>query len=172
MSVWEKAIEFVLAYEGGWVCDINDPGGETNFGISKKAYPNEDIKAMTAERAKEIYKKDYWDLIGCSQLPGKWAVAVFDTAVNMGQKKAVRLLQSALQVTADGIIGSVTISATHKSSEIAIAKFLALRAAEYVRIMDRLEGLKVYSFNWMFRLFKLANIVLEGEGLELKEPSA
>lgn len=170
MTPWEVGIKFVLAYEGGLVDDPNDPGGLTNFGISQKAYPSEDIKNLTVERAMEIYQRDYWEAAGCDQLPGKWAVAVLDTAVNMGAKKAVRILQIALGVEPDGIMGPMTVGAAHKSSENTLAKFLALRAAEYVRIMDKLPGLKVYSFNWMLRLFKLANIVLEGPGLEISAP--
>lgn len=168
MGKWETAIEFVLSYEGGYVNDPNDPGGETNFGISKKSYPNENIAGLTKERAIEIYKKDFWEACGCDQLPGKWAVAVFDTAVNMGLKKAIRTMQVALGAEADGIIGPQTIGIAYKSKEEDLARFLALRAKEYVNIMDKLPGLKVYAFNWMLRLFKLANIVLEGEGIELK----
>ncbi|MBI5843910.1 MAG: hypothetical protein HZB23_04475 [Deltaproteobacteria bacterium] len=48
-----------MAHEGGYVNDPADPGGETRFGISRRAYPNEDIKALTRERAAEIYYRDY-----------------------------------------------------------------------------------------------------------------
>jgi lysozyme family protein len=51
---FDKALSFVLSWEGGYSNDPDDPGGETNFGISKRSYPNENIKDMTKERASEL----------------------------------------------------------------------------------------------------------------------
>ena len=48
---FDEIIEVVLKHEGGYVNDPDDPGGETKYGISKKAYPDEDIKELTIERA-------------------------------------------------------------------------------------------------------------------------
>lgn len=165
MDKWATAIQFVLAYEGGYVNDPQDPGGETKFGISKKAYPSLNIKDLTLVEAQDIYRRDYWNACECDELPAKWAIAVMDTAVNMGVRKAIRLMQIALDVGADGVVGSQTVAAAHKSSENALGKFMALRAKEYIDIMDRLPALKGYAFNWMYRLFKLSNIVFEGEGI-------
>ena len=58
---FEDCIDKVLEHEGGYVNDPNDLGGETNFGVSKKAYPDLDIKNLTRDEAKEIYRKDYWE---------------------------------------------------------------------------------------------------------------
>lgn len=79
-SIFDQAVAFVLAekIEGGYVNDPRDPGGETKFGISKRSYPREDIKALTRDRAITIYKRDYWDKPGCDKLPPKLAVALFD----------------------------------------------------------------------------------------------
>jgi lysozyme family protein len=52
---FDAAISFVLSHEGGYSFDENDPGGETRWGISKRSHPNEDIKNLTVDRAKEIY---------------------------------------------------------------------------------------------------------------------
>ena len=57
---FRKAIEVILKYEGGYVNDPNDLGSETNFGISKRSYPNVDIKNLTKEQAIEIYHRDWW----------------------------------------------------------------------------------------------------------------
>ena len=57
---FDKAFEFTIGVEGGYVNDPSDPGGETKFGVSKKSYPNLDIKNLTITQAKEIYYKDYW----------------------------------------------------------------------------------------------------------------
>jgi lysozyme family protein len=81
---WERAINFVLVHEGGYVHDPQDPGGATNFGISQRSYPDCSIAALTIDGAKEIYKRDYWDWIGCDNLPYPLDMVVFDTIVNCG----------------------------------------------------------------------------------------
>lgn len=90
--MFEDDVAFVLEREGGYVADPADPGGETNLGISHKAYPDEDIKNLTRSRAVELYKRDYWIKAGCDTLPEPLALVVFDTAVNMGVGRAKQLL--------------------------------------------------------------------------------
>lgn len=85
---FERCVAFVLEREGGYINDPSDSGGETKFGISKKNNPSENIKALTIERAKEIYKKRYWDQAGCESLDWPMNLVVFDTAVNMGVGRA------------------------------------------------------------------------------------
>jgi lysozyme family protein len=85
------AVAFVLAREGGYTLDLNDPGGETRWGISKRSYPKEDIKNLTVDRAKEIYFSDYWMPV-CDALPTPADLIVFDTAVNQGKKFAAEMI--------------------------------------------------------------------------------
>lgn len=85
---FDQALQFVLEREGGYVNDPADPGGETNLGISKKAYPNIDIRNLTPELAGILYKRDYWDAAGCDSLTPGMALVVFDTAVNCGVTRA------------------------------------------------------------------------------------
>jgi len=89
---FEKALKFVLKWEGGYSNDPNDPGGETKYGISKRSYPHEDIKNMTLERAKEIYYQNYWLKAGCDGLTFPFNIVVFDTAVNMGRSRAIKFI--------------------------------------------------------------------------------
>jgi lysozyme family protein len=86
---FEKAMAFVFKWEGGYSMDPSDPGGETNWGISKKAHPDLDIKNLTKEQAKEIYHEDYWKATGCYIWPDKFDIVVFDTAVNVGPARAL-----------------------------------------------------------------------------------
>ena len=89
MAWFEKAIEFVLSddIEGGYVNDPDDPGGETKFGISKRAYPSLDIKTLSKEAAKHLYFKDYWKAGGCVVLlEPKLAIVHFDACVNHPRK--------------------------------------------------------------------------------------
>jgi len=157
---WETGIAFVLKMEGGLTDDPNDPGGLTNFGISQKAYPSVDIRNLTVEGAREIYHRDYWIPCQCDELPTPFAISVFDTAVNQGVTKAKRLLQIALDVTVDGVIGQKTISAAMKADAYRIKKYLAERLAAYARIMVENPKLLVFAVNWSFRVISLAKIVL------------
>jgi len=66
---FNKAIKFILNAEGGYVNHPKAPGGETKYGISKKSYPNYDIKNLTEEEAITIYKRDFWDRFQLDSLP-------------------------------------------------------------------------------------------------------
>lgn len=81
---FHKAVGFVLDREGGYTYDPDDPGGETNWGISKVAHPRVDIKNLTREGAIAIYRESYWLAMGCDFLPWPLDVVIFDTAVNQG----------------------------------------------------------------------------------------
>ena len=93
MADWIQDILFVLKQEGvkfdvngavidpGYVNDPRDPGGETKFGISKRAHPNEDITNLTYERALEIYKTEYWDAHQLDSKPDVWALFLLDSFV-------------------------------------------------------------------------------------------
>ena len=153
MSSWDKAIAFTLSYEGStYENDPNDSGGETKYGISKKAYPNEDIKAMTLERAKEIYRNDYWNAVMGDELPEKLAMAVFDCAVNNGTITAIRALQSMLNVEADGKMGPKTLTAARESGDRGFVLYLLYRARLYMNI----KSVTHWGNNWGTRLIRLA----------------
>jgi len=94
MSKWERSIDFVLAQEGGYNNNPADPGGETNWGISKRAYPNENIKTLTRERAVAIYFQDYWKVSGADNMPWPMCLAHFDLAVNGGPGRAAEALKA------------------------------------------------------------------------------
>lgn len=97
---FDKAFDRLISHEGGYVNDPRDPGGETNWGISKRSYPNLDIKNMTREQAKEIYRADFWNVLGEAHPAIKFQV--FDFAVNSGISTAIRKLQAAIGVADDG----------------------------------------------------------------------
>jgi lysozyme family protein len=95
---FDRAFAWILRAEGGYVADPDDPGGETKFGISKRVYPKLDIKAITEDLARELYRHDYWDACGCDALPAGIDIAVFDTAVNMGRLTAIAILKQTRDV--------------------------------------------------------------------------
>jgi len=108
---FKDAVEIVLSHEGGYVWDKNDPGGETKYGISKRAYPDLDIAKLTREEAAQIYYTDYWLPLKCNSLPFNVALVLFDMGVNMGRSQAVKCLQRAVLVKPDGVIGPMTMAA-------------------------------------------------------------
>ena len=108
---FDAAFERLIGHEGGYVNHRADPGGEAKYGISKRTYPGEDIAGMTLERAKTLYKRDFWGPAGCDALPDMMRFDVFDMAVNSGVRAAVRMLQGAVGETPDGIMGPRTLQA-------------------------------------------------------------
>lgn len=108
---FDASFERLIGHEGGYVNNKADPGGETKFGISKRAYPGEDIAGMTLARAKVLYLRDYWGPAGCDALPDGVRFHVFDMAVNSGVKAAIKTLQRAVGEVDDGILGPRTLQA-------------------------------------------------------------
>lgn len=92
MSKFQEAIPFILKWEGGYINDKSDPGGETNYGITKSSYPTVDIRNLTVAGAMEIYKRDYWDAHNLDSVPTPMCVALFDSYVNM-RPEVVKQLQ-------------------------------------------------------------------------------
>ena len=152
---FDAAFDYLMRVEGGLVNDVRDKGGMTKYGISTKAFPNLKIVDITKEQAKEIYRVHYWDACRCDDLPASFDIAVFDTAVNQGVKKAVLTLQRALGVTADGIIGEKTIASCRSSGEQELRNFLLWRLREY----SRLDDYKVFGNGWFNRLLKLSGVI-------------
>ena len=125
---FDDAIERVLSSEGGYVNDPNDPGGETQWGISKRSYPGVDIKALTREDAKQIYKRDFWDVVKVAELNDDIAFQVLDFAVNSGGPVAIQYLQRAAGVADDGHLGPVSTAAINDMPmPILILMYLSLR---------------------------------------------
>ena len=113
IAFFSVAFEILIGHEGGYVSHPNDPGGETKFGISKRSYPAEDIPNITLVRARQIYYRDFWGPAGCDALPPAIKFDMFDTAVNAGPTKAIKLLQQTVGAVPDGILGPATLQAVN-----------------------------------------------------------
>lgn len=105
---FDKAFQLTVGLEGGYSNNPADPGLETKYGISHRAHPDVDIKSLTLDQAKEIYRRDYWQAARCDSMPERIGHLVFDCAVHHGVKTAIKLLQRALKVADDGEFGPVT----------------------------------------------------------------
>jgi len=152
MSDFEKAVNLVLSEEGEYINDPHDPGGETKFGISKRAYPEVNIHSLTIDQAKAIYMKEYWEPCRCSELPWPVSLFVFDAAINQGTDAAIKMLQHTLQTNQDGVIGPVTLNLAKESRKWHWARFMAFRAMRY----QGTRNFNRFGENWYIRLFRIA----------------
>jgi lysozyme family protein len=149
MANFEDAIGTVLANEGGYTWDENDPGGETNFGISKRSYPNVDIKNLTVEEASAIYQRDFWKFDGINDQ--SVATKLFDSYVNMGHT-AIRLAQYIVGVYEDGMYGPRTESQINGDDPVAfLSDYRDSLAGHYRDIVNANPSLGRFLAGWLRR---------------------
>ena len=149
MVNFDLAFDRLMGHEGGYVNDPKDPGGETNWGISKRSYPDEDIPNLTRERAKEIWARDFWYRVSADTLPDGVAFQLSDFAYNSGADTAIRYYQRALGVADDGYWGPVSQGAANAMSES--DQILRLNA-ERLDFMTRLKHWPDFSRGWARRI--------------------
>jgi len=159
MSKFDEIIEVVLEHEGGYVNDPKDPGGETNFGIAKRSHPDVDIKNLTKEGAKEIYKEVYWDKNKVESLPEELWHIYFDMCVNQGKSRAVKIIQRAVNgkggsLTVDGGMGPMTITAIGKS-RVELDRVRAYRVKYYADLVTKKPDLERFYFGWFKRALEV-----------------
>lgn len=107
---FEQFMPIVFSHEGGYVWDVDDLGGETNYGITKRRYPELNIKTLTKDAAKQIYYRDFYLKMGLTHIGDDLlALHVMDMGINAGKKTAISLLQELLvDCKVDGILGPQT----------------------------------------------------------------
>lgn len=149
MISFNEAFDRLIGHEGGYVDNPEDPGGETNWGISKRSYPNVDIKALTRDGAKAIYRRDFWDRINADWFYDGVAFQLFDFAVNSGIETAIRYFQRAIGVADDGHWGPISQAAAEKLSE---SDSIMLLNAERLDFMTRLKNWPNASRGWSRRI--------------------
>jgi lysozyme family protein len=154
MSNFYKCIPRILLYEGGYVNDPADPGGETNFGISRRSFPNEDIKNMTKERATEIYKKQYWDACHLDLIidPSK-ALQIFDFSITSGVVTSVELAQHIVGTPEDGKLGPITAKAINDNFYF-VDMFIERRIDYYEAIVKKRPASLKWLSGWKARARK------------------
>tara|TARA_R110000744_G_scaffold92927_1_gene179678 strand:- start:9793 stop:10314 length:522 start_codon:yes stop_codon:yes gene_type:complete len=154
---FQEEIEKTLDHEGGYVNDPDDTGGETKFGISKRAYPKTDIFRLTRDDAIKIYFRDYWLKYKCDSVPDDLQGILFDMAVNHGGRRAVKIMQQTANakagktgkhISVDGMIGKNTIKAL-KSVEL--ERVVSYRLLFYAKIILRKPTQEKFWFGWFRR---------------------
>lgn len=155
MDNFKVAVNLTLEKEGILSDHKDDAGGLTKYGISQAAYPKLDIAALTKEEAVKIYKRDYWDKAMCDELPYPLDVMLFDTAVNHGVTKAVKILQESLGVVADGVMGQKTRSAARTAKNSIYTVFMINRLYAYTAA----KSWPTFKEGWKNRLVALSSEV-------------
>ncbi len=161
MASFDAAIIKTLEKEGGSkVTEIaGDSGGLTKFGISQRSYPALNIRNLTEQQARDIYKRDYWDLIRGDRIELQIvAESIFGAAVNMGVKTASKLAQTALDETMsggiviDGDIGEKTLSALNRCSKsVFMSSFTLAKIGYYAHICNRDKTQSKFLLGWINR---------------------
>jgi len=153
MKNFDEIIEQVLEHEGGYVNDPKDLGGETKYGITKRFYPELNIKELTVEKAKQIYKDDYWDKNRVETLPQNLWHIFFDMCVNMGRRTAVKVIQRAAvnrgrDIEVDGGLGPATIKAL---KGVELDRVRAYRVKFYVDLITSKPEQEKFFLGWYRR---------------------
>ena len=165
MNVDEIARE-IVAREGGFVNDPNDPGGATKYGVTigtmralgldktgDGQITVEDVKALTRSDAVRIFSERYFHAPRIDLLPEPLHASVFDMQVNAGSN-AVRILQRLLAefdepVTVDGLIGPQTAEAAKrafdKAGQYLVDAYAIARRNYYFRLADRKPRLRKFA---------------------------
>jgi len=154
---WDKSFDLVIANEGGFVNNILDPGGATNWGCTQAVWEGyighrvttDDIKALTKEDVKPLYKKRYWDAIYGDALPSGLDYCIFDCAINSGVSRAAKIIQEIVGVFADGAIGNNTVAAISQINPVtAINEFSDKRQS----FLEKLKTFPVFGNGWTKRV--------------------
>jgi lysozyme family protein len=165
---FNKALELVLKHEGGYVDHPQDPGGATNYGITKKVYETylgrsctkQEIKDMPLDAVAEIYKRKYWDKIRGDDLPNGLDWCIFDFAVNAGVSRAARTLQGFLATAIDGIIGSGTLEAidNYPTSVKGVIEVYTAQRSTFYRTLKHYE---TFGKGWDRRCYETRKTALD-----------
>jgi lysozyme family protein len=167
---FNKVFDSLIGSEGSFSKDPKDPGNwtggkvgsgkllGTKYGIAANTYPKLDIPNLTLEDAKAVYLRDFWNQLKLDTLPNTIRYDLFDTAVNSGIDRSVKLLQRSVGADEDGIIGPNTLKAIQQVDPIALKlRFNAYR-------LDFMTNLKVwptYSKGWAKRIVKNMLITID-----------
>jgi lysozyme family protein len=167
-----KAFAGLLIHEGGFVNHPSDPGGMTNFGVTKAVWEEwvgrpvteQEMRALTPALVEPLYKAKYWDRIKGDNLPAGVDYCVFDAAVNSGVRRAVQWLQSCAGAVPDGSIGPKTLGAVEaQQPDELIKSYCAAR----LKFLQSLVNWATFGRGWARRVAEV-----ESEALLLSKSGA
>ena len=150
---FQTAFDLLITHEGGFSNHPDDPGAATMYGVTEVVARAEGytgaMRDLPLDFAKQVYRKRYWDVCRCDQMPDVLRYPLFDAAVNSGPGQAIKWLQSAVGVKADGAIGPVTQQAVNMAApQPTRQKMIGNR----LRFMTQLANWPSFSKGWARRI--------------------
>jgi len=154
-------LPLVLAHEGGYVNHPKDPGGATNKGVTQAVYDSyrrnrgvepRSVREITRAEIRDIYRRQYWDMVNADDLPAGVDYAVFDYGVNSGPNRAVKDLQRLLGVGVDGQVGQETIEAVRKAADADEVKLITDYCNRRMRFLRSLRTWGTFGGGWKRRV--------------------
>jgi lysozyme family protein len=163
---FDSAFKHLIKHEGGYVNHPKDPGGRTNLGVTQRAWEEykgnpvdeQEMRSLTPDLVKPFYRTRYWNLVRGDELPSGVDYCAFDVAVNSGVGRAVRFLQLASGVVADGLIGSGTMNAIAKVDPKELIQKICQERREF---LHRLATFDTFGTGWMRRVSDVERVALE-----------
>jgi len=154
---WDKCFDLVIVNEGGYVDNPADPGGATNWGCTKAVWEQyighevskEDIRNLTKEDVKPLYKRNYWDAIHGDALPSGLDYCLFDCAINSGVGRAAKFIQEIVGVFADGAIGNNTVAAINQMNTVTMINEFSDKRQQFLEL---LKTFPVFGKGWTKRV--------------------
>lgn len=163
---FEKAFAETIKHEGGYVDHPRDPGGATNLGITIGTLSNwigrkatkAEVKALTIDKVKPIYRANYWNAVKGDDLPSGVDFAVYDFAVNSGPARAAIYLQNIVGAAPDGKIGPMTIKAVKDNNPATVVNELC---SQRLAFLERLSTWPTFGKGWTARVNGVRKMALE-----------
>ena len=167
-SNFETCLALMLAHEGGFVNHPQDPGGMTNLGVTKRVWEEwvghevdeKQMRALTPETVAPLYKRKYWDAVRADDLVAGVDYCVFDVAVNSGPGRAIKFLQSCVDVTVDGGFGPATLAAVKKAEEDP-ARLVEMYCAKRLEFLQSLKTFETFGKGWSRRVQEVKDKALK-----------
>jgi lysozyme family protein len=165
-NTYEACLRRLLAHEGGYTNHPSDPGGPTNFGITIGDYrryinpkaTSADVRDMTVEEAKGIYRRRYWDAQRCDELPAGVDYATFDYGVNSGVGRSGKVLRRALKLPDNSSVVSDAVIAAARSADARV--LVGTICDERLRFLQSLKTWPVFGKGWGRRVSEVRSFAL------------
>ncbi len=168
MANYKILVPFILESEGGYVNNPHDRGGETNKGVTmqtwraycaKKGKPagTATLKAMRQSEWEEIFTSLYWNKLKADRIADQSiANLLADFAWGSGVTRAAKTLQTHLGVTADGIVGDITLKALNSRSPLPLFGALKQARLRFVESIVRNDPTqKIFLKGWTKRINRI-----------------
>lgn len=149
MADVKKLAPFIFSWEGGYVNDPLDLGGETNMGVTIGTWKQvgkdlngdglingEDLKLLDKDLIIDcVLKPHYWDRWQADQIKNQSIANILVDWVWASGTHGIKRPQRILGVTADGIVGPKTIAAINAADP---SKLFALIKADRIKFVDEI----------------------------------